>query len=268
MYDLASDGVADLGRSVLFRTRLIKRDALSGPVDGSNKVFRSTYYPMLSSGSIIVYTDGSVVSPADYSVDYEAGVVVFTTAPPGQPEADYTYTQLTSSQFIDILMAGFDEMEGRWNREFVLSSDGTTYVRATQASTNIYLAVKSATNAVTDPPFRETTFSGSRTQIRFLIACCEYGLLQMRAEDAAPSLYTFREGTGGLTVDKSRIPANLERSLERKERQLARLMAEAQAEYYEDGEAWGAYVAPPMTEEYEDVYQWQEDARDQDRRTS
>ena len=90
MYDLKAGGVADLSRSVLFRSRTIKRDGLSGLVDGSNKVFRTTYYPLLSSVDIIIYTSGSVVSADDYSVDYDTGAVIFDTAPAVQPEADYT----------------------------------------------------------------------------------------------------------------------------------------------------------------------------------
>lgn len=268
MYDLKVGGVADLSRSALFRTRTVKRDGLSGLVDSSNKVFRTTYYPLLSSGSITLYTSGSVVSPSGYTVDYETGAVVFETAPAVQPEADYIYTQLSESQFIDILIAGLDEMEGRWNRALVLSSNAVTYVVATRDSTHIYVGLRAADDAMSDPTFRGTTFSNSRTQIRLFIACCEYVLLQMRAEDAAPSLFTFREGTGGLMVDKSRIPANIERALERKEKQLSRLMEIAQGEYYEAGEPWGGYVAPVVTEEYEEVYDWQEEARDQDRRSS
>lgn len=268
MYDVKAGGVADLSRSVLFRSRTIKRDGLSGLVDGSNKVFRTTYYPLLSSVDIIVYASGSVVPADEYSADYDTGAVIFDTAPAVQPEADYTYTQLTVDQFVDILMAGFDEMEGRWNRGFVLSSDGTTYVVATRDSTNIYLVARAADDAVSDPSFRSTTFSASRTQIRFFIACCEYILLQMRADDSAPALYMFREGTGGLTVDKSRIPINIERALERKEKQLFQLLESAQGEFYEDGEAWGTYVPPVITEEYEEVYEWQKEARDQERTSS
>lgn len=268
MYDLRVEGVADLSRSMLFRVRPIVRDALSGLVDGSNRVFRTTYYPLLTSGSIIVYEGGSEVLPSGYGVDYDTGAVIFDTAPDVQPEADYAYSELTQEQFIDILMAGFDEMEGRWNRGFVLSSSSTTYAAADRDSDHIYVVARGANNEVCDPPFRGNTFSASRTQIRFLIACCEYGQLQMRADDAAPSLYSFREGTGGLTVDKSRIPANLERTLERKERQLAQVLDIAQGEYYRGSAPWGAYIAPPVSQEYRDVYDWQTEAREQDRRSS
>jgi len=268
MYDLKVDGVADLSRSMLFRSRPIVRDALSGLVDGSNRVFRTTYYPLLTSGSIIVYEGGSEVLPSGYGVDYDTGAVIFDTAPDVQPEADYAYSELTQEQFIDILMAGFDQMEGRWNREFVLSSKSDTYAAADRNSEHIYIVLRGANSEVCDPPFRGNTFSASRTQIGFFIACCEYAMLEMRANDAAPSLYSFREGTGGLTVDKSRIPANLERALVRKEGQLAQVLDIAQGEYYRGSAPWGAYIPPVVTEEYKDVYDWQTEAREQDRTSS
>lgn len=265
MYDLKTSGVSDLGRSTLFRSRAVKRDRLSGLVDGSNAVFHTTYYPMLSSGSCIVYSSGSVVSSEGYEVDYETGAIVFNNAPAVQPEADYTYSQLTTEQFVDILMAGFDEMEGRWTRGWYLSSNGTTYAVATRDDDHIYIVSKAADGTVSDPVCGTVGFSASRTQIRFFIACCEYVLLRNRADDSAGSMYTFREGMGGLTIDKSDIPRNLEQALERKEKELAKLL---QVVWEQADEELGGYVPPVCTEEYEAVYGWQGESRDEDRTTS
>ena len=53
-------------------------------VTGANGVTRvwTLAYPCITPGTVVVYFDGVLVSPANYSVDYLTGTITFSTAPP------------------------------------------------------------------------------------------------------------------------------------------------------------------------------------------
>jgi len=268
MYDLRVDGVRDFGRSTLFTRRTINRDPMGGVLDGTNRTFRTTYYPIQSSGSISFFvSSGSALGLSADSIDYDTGTVVFASAPAYQPYASYTYSQLTDDEVVDILMAGFDEMQSRWSdRAFYLSSDSSTFTQATGAESHIYIVTKSG-SAVSDPLCGGLAFSTVRVQVAFYMMCCEYRYMATRADVLAGTAFRFSEARGP-SVDQSRMPINMEAALERLNDRVNKIQELAEAQHYTGTEPWGGYVAPVASSEYLDVMQWQDEARDQSDRTS
>lgn len=266
MYDLRVHGLRDLGRRTLFQTRKINRDALSGVLDGTNTVFRSTFYPMASSGSIYLYDSSGSTITQSKTVDYDTGTVVFTAAPTVQRLASYTYRSMTDDELVDVLMQGFDEMQTRWNRPLYLSSTTPAYAAAVGTESHIYVVTKVA-NVVSDPVCGSSTFSAQRVQVGFYILCCEYVALQNKANSLVQTAFRFREALGP-SVDQSMMPRNLEGALERLNDRLDMAREIAWAQYYREGEPWGGYTAPVITQVYDSTYLWQDEARDQDRTSS
>ena len=268
MYDLRVDGIRDFGRSTLFTRRTINRDPMGGVMDGANRTFRTTYYPIVSSGSISCFvSSGSALGLSADSIDYDTGTVVFASAPAYQPYASYTYSQLTDDETVDVLMAGFDEMQSRWSdRAFYLSSSSSTFTQATGSEDHIYIVTKSD-STVSDPNCHGLAFSTVRVQVAFYMMCCEYRYMAARGNVFAATAFRFSEARGP-SVDLSRMPANVEAALERLNDRLNKVQEIAADQYYSGGEVYGGYIAPVATQEYLDVLRWQEDARDQSDRTS
>ena len=258
MYNLVTDGARDLKRyTTLLQSRKVSRDSLSGIADGTNTTFHTQYFPVLTSGSLTVYNaSGSIVAIS--SIDYDTGEVVLSAAPSFQPKATYTYLPYTTSQLTSILMAGFDEMESRWSRGWYLTSSSSALVEATEDSTNIYVAsYNQSTGAVSDPICSGSlVFSSLRTQVRFYMACCEYSFLARKLVDASETGISVREARGA-SIDRTRIPQNMELALSRAESKLVKSMVTAQEQTYTSGENYGGGISPLHTLDYEDNYQWQ-----------
>jgi len=265
VYDLRVDGLRDLSRWILF-TRKITYDPTSGVLNGANTVFRTTYYPIMSSGSLLMHDSSGSPITDTHTVDYETGTVVFDSAPSAQPLATYTYSSLSDDERVDVLMKGFDEMQSRWDRPFYLSSNSASYVAAAGSESHIYVITKDSAGTVSDPVCGGSTFSAERAQVAFYLLCAEYTYLSTMADRMAPTAISFREERGA-SVSQVSIPRNLEAALKRVEQRLKDAMEIAQGQYG-DTSGWGGYVAPVMTPVYESEYLWQQDARNEDRRTS
>lgn len=260
MYDLSVDGVRDFSRYTnLLGQRKISRDSLSGLVDGANATYHTQSAPILSSGSLTIHDgSGSVVLVS--SVDYDTGEIVMPSPPDYQPTATYTYTPYTTGQIKSFLMAGFDEMQGRWPRaEWYLSSSTSALTNPTDDDSHIYVVLRSApTGELTDPSCSGSiAFSLLRSQIRFYMACCEYAYASRQLQFSAETGIAFRE-TRGAAVDRQAIAKNIDLSLERIEKRLITAMIRAQEEYYAGGNL-GAYVPPYHTKDYLENYEWQSD---------
>ena len=264
MYDLRVDGLRDLTRWTLFQTRKITRDPTSGVLNGINPVFRTTYYPIMSSGSLILHHSSGSTIVDSHTVDYDTGTVIFAAAPSVQPLATYTYSSLSDDERVDVLMKGFDEMQSRWDRPFYLSSSSASYVAAAGSEAHIYVVSRTSAGAVSDPVCGVSTFSAERMQIAFYLLCTEYSYLSSMADRMAPIAMSFREERGA-SVSQASIPRNIEAALKRVEERLQTALEIAQGQY---GEVWGAYIGPVMTPVYESEYLWQDEARTEDRRTS
>lgn len=258
-YNIAVEGYRDFARTALsLGQQTISRDPLSGVVDGSNNLFHTNYFPILTSGSMGVYVNGSIV-PA--TADYNTGEVTLATAPSYQPRASYTLTPYTSYQILQFLMRGFDEMEGRYNRGWKLVT--TTGSAAIETSDAIYIVDSNGNDPVTG----STTFSTSRAQIAFFQICCEYAFMSINMRYGARQYYMWRETVRGMTVDKSMMPKNMDLALARLEKDLLAIMGEAVGEYENDAQYGGAILGP-VTLGYLSMYEWQAVSKEQDFRNT
>lgn len=206
---------------------------MSGLVDGVNSTFQTQYAPVLTSGSVTVYNaSGSVVAVS--SIDYSTGEVGLDSAPNYQPLATYTYTPYTAYQINQFLMAGFDEMMGRWVRDnWYLSSSGSVLTFPTEDDVSIYVAYKNpATNELSDPLCSGSIgFSLLRSQVNFYMACCEYAYISRQLMFTAETSVSFREARGG-SLDRQKIPENIELALKHAEAKLILALKRAQDQYY------------------------------------
>lgn len=260
MYDLYVDGLREIQRSQLFRKIRRYREGLSGLTDGSNCLFFTPYQPLLSEATTLIYLSGSLVSSGSYSLDLEAGAVLFGTAPSAniQPEATYYAVDLTTDQLKEVLFRGFQEMESRWQRGYRLSSDASTYAAATGDEDHAYVC---AGSTLTDPVTGSKTFSTSLAQRTTYIACCDLALLYMQSQYQAPSAFSWREDRG-IAVDKRGVPSNIAEAIELQEKRIARAIQGAQEETYGEG-ALGGYISNVNTEDYEESFDWLTDRKEE-----
>ena len=259
-YDLTVNGIVDFSRfgRVLSQQR-ISRDPLSGVVDGDNLAFHTNYYPVVTLGSFAVY-DGllSVSGTADYDI----GEIVLDSAPAAQPTANYTFCPYTSTQILQFLMSGFDEMETRFTRGWKLD-DGVGGLPS-ESSANIYLYNSSGA----DPTVGSdgTLFSRSRVNVGFYMLCCEYRLYLSQMGYHATTDYTWRESSRGMTVDKSKMPPNIDLLLERLDKRLKGALEQVEEVLY-NGEQYGGFIGNPVTLDYATNFEWQTGSKDSDYRS-
>lgn len=254
--DLATDGITLFSRfGNVLSQRSISRDPLSGLVDGTNKVFHTNYYPLLTSGSLTVKVGANSVTGG--SADYDTGEITLANPPVEQPLANYTFTPFTAMQVLQFLLSGFDEMELRWNRGFTLV-DGSGNP-ADENSAQILLVDSDAV----DPPIGSLTFSASRSQIAILMLCTEYRYYASQAGEAAIGDFMFRETLRGMSVDKSKRPSNIEAVLARLDKRLDAAVLIAQDELL-DGSQYGSAIYDPITYDYLANFEWQESSKASD----
>ena len=151
MYNLSIEGVRELSRSGLFRKAKVVREPLDGIPDSSNLVFRTQYKPLTETEDVTIFNtvSGGSVSSGSYTVDYDTGTVLFTdnAAPASQPATSYHWANLTTREFKQILLDGFDTMEAIFPRGWRVSSGSVTYTAATEDDTDIFIV---AGNSVAD----------------------------------------------------------------------------------------------------------------------
>lgn len=263
-FELWTDGLLVVDRfGRLFSKRSIARDPLSGVVDGVNTIFYANYYPILSSGSMAVYVGGNTATAAStYTVDYDAGCFTFSPAPVSQPQASYTFAKYTESIMRSVMVAGFDEMEGRWFRGLFLSSTLNSVTPITESSSTAYLVNSSGS----DPTIGAITWSQSRAQIDFYAKCTQLAFYRSLAGEHALSDFIWKEAAG-LWIDKSKTVPNLMLVIEQLEKDLLRLQNSAQYEWYGDT-AFGGTITPPATREFLAHRYWEKASIDESWRTS
>ncbi len=259
MFDLAVSGFTYFTRfGRVLSQRAVSRDPLSGVLDGVNKVFYTNYFPLLTLGSFTVYDGTSQVSG---TANYDTGEVTLNLAPANQPVASYTFTPYTATQILNFLISGFDEMEMRWTRLWKLVN--AAGVAADETSANIYVADKNGA----DPVVGDLVFSTSRASIALLMACVELRYYLSQLGEAAIADFMFRETLRGLTVDKSRVPQNLDLMVARAEKRVEMALQAAQNAAYPGGEQFGGYQPSPATVDYMQNFEWQTQAILYDNRT-
>lgn len=257
MYDLVANGLVDIKRFLVLNR--VARDPLSGVVDGSNVFFMTTYSPVFEGTTFSLYEGATPVSSGSYTVDYEAGMVEVDAAPSNQLYANYDLTPFTNTELKRIMIAAFDHMEAKLNRGFRLSSGSAAYTEATESSSAMYVLDKST---VSDPTTGSLVFSTSRIQRGFLLACAEY-TMATRNLDREAGGFMWREDRG-ITVDKSRVPANRLQHIMFLEKRVDAYRMAAADEHYSGGAHLGGYLSSPGTKDYFYDYEWQTDSKDED----
>lgn len=260
-FDLIVDGVAWLNRLDLgYAKRKVSRDPLSGRVGGGNTVFFTSYAPILTSGSLVVYTTSSG-SPVSGSADYDTGEVILDVVPTVQPTATYTVIPHTLSQQLSFLIGGFQIMESVWSRSWKLvDANGAA---ADEESASVLIVNSSGA----DPTCGAVAFSASGTQIGFYMACVRYAYLLASLTGAALTDYMWRETLRGMTVDRSRRPQNLEIALRYAKEIMDRSLEQALETYYTNGQHYGGFIGNQVTLTYAEVFEWQTAARNEGNRT-
>jgi len=261
MFDLAVEGVRILSRAGLFRRHKVIRESLGGIADGSNTVFRTAYSPLVEAEGVTVYLSGGSYSSGSYTVDYDTGTVIFNSAPSAQPQMDYYHANLTTREFKQILLDGFDLMEMFWRRGLRVSSGSVTFQEGTEDDDHLYVV----DGSMSDPACGNSTFSQSRAQIALLRVCALIAYLDNLLVSAADEDIDIREDRG-LTVKRSHRTSNIERALNAKLAELRRALETAQSESYTSGEQWGAYLKSPATQGYLSAFEWQEYSKQNDLR--
>lgn len=260
-YNLWTNGVTDVDRVArLFNKQTRAHEPLSGLVDGVNTYFYTQYHPLLTSGSMGLYTSGSApLSSTDYVVDYDAGLVTFTAAPSVQPSATYQTAKFPEMTMRSILVAGFDEMENIWYRGLCLSEttgSGVTYI--TEDSSAAYI-----TDSSGSAPFsvNGVLFENSRAQIGFFVKCVQLAFYRTLMGEHAQSSYIWKE-SGGLTVDKSMITKNLKMALDEVNSAIQKAKDAIQYEWYGNA-LWGGSIPTPYTRDFISHRWWQKKSLDE-----
>lgn len=264
-FELWTDGLTVVDRTArLFNKRVVARDPLSGVVDSVNTTFYANYYPLLSSGSIGLYVGGNTaVSPSQYTIDYDAGCFVLTPAPVSQPVASYTFAKYSEMTIRSVMVAGFDEMEGRWFRGLSLSDTLNSLVPITESSSHAYLVDSSGS----DPAVGAISWSQSRAQIDFYAKCTQVAFYRTLAGEHALSDFIWKEAQG-LTVDKSKTVPNLMQVIDSLEARLAKAQENAQLEWYGPDALYGGTITPPATREFLAHRYWERASLDEGWRES
>jgi hypothetical protein len=252
MYDLLVQGYRAFARTTLFDQRSIALDPLAGRLTGTNRVFRTGFFPLLTSGSLTVTdSSGSVLSGV---ADYNTGVVTLDGVPALQPLANYTYTPLTTTQTTQVLIRGFEDMELRFPRNWklVTAQGGPLAIESS-------LAILVADSTGSNPNCNGILFDASPLQMAFLHLCTRFAYLSTQHDTAAITDYSYKESRG-TAIDKSRRPGNLNDLLRRLNGEIEGMLPSVQEDFY-GGANYGGAVVGPFTTDYLENFYWQDDAR-------
>jgi hypothetical protein len=255
-YNLWTNGFLDVDRLVrLFNKQQRAHEPMSGLVDGVNQYFYAQYTPILTSGSVGIFTSGSVpLASTEYILDYGAGLAILTTAPVVQPSITYQTARYSDYVMKSLLIAGFDEMELTLHRGFCLSETLGTLTLVTEDSPTAYI-----TDGSGNPPAGAGgDFDTSRSQIGFYAKCVQLAYLKSLIPESALNGYLWAE-SGGLRVDKASVPKNLIAALTTLEASLEQSKPSVQIDWFGAG-VWGGAVLPPYTEDFVAHRWWQKDS--------
>ena len=239
MYDLNNQGLTQLKNSRVITRKAMYNQPLVGSVDGSNRVFYSSYYPWDSAIIPTVYVENVAQDVDNYTVNYKAGRITFNTAPEsGSITIDFTYIQYTDDELVNALKDGFYEFVQRLGVTWKLSDDGT----------HIYIV--DSTGA--DPTVSSTTFSLDLPSQWAYILWCQYCLLRTQAQYTA---YTSKSVySGGVGVNNARTPAEVRAMLRELEKDACGALNNIDCGA---GNQYGSYIGSPRSTEYLEWFKWQ-----------
>ena len=259
MYDLVSDAFDDYYARRVGGKRKLRREPLSGILDGANVVFMAPLFPILASPKVYLGTTLLTVT-TDYSVDTDSGVFTFVNPPNVQPSADITVVPLTSSEIALYAWAGFNLMEAEWHRGYLLSSSSSVYAMAAYDSSHIYVVDGGVITgqAVSDPVTGASTFSASQTQRQVIARCTELAYLDSLLYEASLSDVDFAERVGGARVNASRRPTNIKQSRDVAMKQVEDSIMAAMMESDPSLTFLGARRSAPRSTEYSAIWAWED----------
>lgn len=264
-YNLWTDGLQDVDRLVrLFNKQQRSHEPMSGLVDGVNQFFYTQYTPILSSGSVGLYTSGSnPLTSADYSLDNESGLATLVAAPSVQPTISYQTARYSDLTIRSLLIAGFDEMELKWYRGLCLSETIGSLTLVNEASTTAYITDSSGSAPAS---INGILFENSRAQIGFYAKCVQLAYIKSLLPESALFGYLWAE-SGGLRVDKSMTTRNLKIAIDALEADIAAAKQSVQFEWLGNA-LFGGAVATPYTADFVAHRWWQKDSIAHDYRSN
>ncbi len=256
MYNLTTDGVSAFFARHPEAKKLVRREPLSGLVDGSNKIFLTTH-PTLLASSLKVYLNGVQLDESDIeSTDADGGEIVLAAAPTTQPLASYTAVPVSSTQVVLYAWAGFELMQAMWDRGLRLSSDPAIFDPADYDSPAIYVVSVNGSTCY-DPVAGNLTLSTSNVQKQLLSRCMELAYLDAQLSISALSDVDFAERLGGARVNAMGRARNIKLARDNAWEEMDRALFAAMQEADPDGSNTVEFIAPRHTKEYETVWQWQ-----------
>jgi len=228
----------------------VSLEPLDGLADGVNTIFHAPVVPMDSSEGVVLENAAGAVLDGWTVADYEHGAIRFASGsiPNMMVYASYTAQAIPDTKLLNICMAGFDEMESRYRRNwYVVLSGGKHYV-------------STGSNSVNDPQCGSTKFSMSRTQIDLLLNCAEYKLLRALATDTAMKAFAYREErVGGLMIDRSRQATAFDKLIAELDQEIDQKVVAAMDEEGNMGDL-GGFVPGAQSNTYRDNYEWWSDS--------
>lgn len=254
LYDLVVDGVAMLYARQPGLLRYQARQPLAGLADGTNLVFQTPLYPVLS--TISVYLGGTLQLASAYTLDAAAGTVTFVTAPTVQPTANYTAVGASTQQAVYYAWAGFLLMETVYRRGYSLSNSLSAYALASPTDAHIYVVDG---HTVSDPAAGTATFSTSIFQRGFLERCTHYAYLDAMASEAALSDVDVTQRAGGIAIRTAHRSPNILRAKEALWNELLKARDEALDEADPTGAHYGGAVTQIHSNFYTSILHWQND---------
>jgi hypothetical protein len=235
----------------------MRRQPLSGLVDGSTLIFLLPMYPALQ--TINVYLGTTLVDSSAYAFYQDSGVVQFGVAPTVQPTADYTAIQLTNQQIIYYLWAGFQFMESLHKRGLALSSSNSAYAMASPTSTHIYVCQGplAAGALPSDPLAGNLVFSTSQLQRGWLEKCAEFAYLDSMMVESALGDVDVTQRVGGIRIATAHRSSNIREAKKTLLEEVVVAMYAALDEIDPTGAHYGQAAAQIHTSYYANTWNWQ-----------
>jgi len=224
---------------------------LEGLADGVNPIFHLPNTPADPDSALSIHNLTTGLTVGGYTVlSYDAGSLRFSSGsiPTSTFYASYTAQAMSNTKLLDLCKAGFDDMQGRWSRPYYLvASSGATYI-------------SSSPTAVVDPTCGTGTFSTSRVQIDFLLACCEYTLIKGLMTDLALKNFAYREERlGGLMIDRSRNAGAMQPLLDLADKKAEQKLYAARSAA-DDTALFGDFIPGAQSDSYVAGYEWWSDS--------
>jgi hypothetical protein len=237
----------ELKRTMPWLTAPVSFAPLEGLADGVNPIFHLPNTPADSNSTLTVHDLKTGAAVTGYTVlSYDAGSLRFGSGsiPTSTLYASYTAQALSSTKLLDLCRAGFDDMQSRWARPYYLVSDSNETFISSDAS------------VVTDPICGAETFSASRVQIDFLLACCEYALVKGLMTDLALKNFAYREERmGGLMIDRSRNAAAMQPLLDLADKKAEQKLYAARSAA-DDTDLFGDFIPGARSDTYVAGFEW------------